>query len=80
MPIYEYFNSETKQVEEHMVKIAEAEEFLRNNPHLTRKVGAPRLVDPMRLGTFNNRLPDDFKEGILGKAKEAHPLGTIDNS
>lgn len=80
MPIYEYFNSETDKVEEHMVKMADAEQFLIDRPHLTRKVGAPRLVDPMRLGTFNNKLPDDFKEGILGKAKEAHPLGTINNS
>lgn len=78
MPIYEYYNSETKLVEEHMVKIADAEQFLKDNPQLTRKIAAPRLVDPMRLGTFSNRLPDDFKEGVLGKAKAAHPLGTIE--
>lgn len=78
MPIYEYYNSETDTVEEHMVKIADAEQFLKDHPNLSRKIAAPRLVDPLRLGTYTNRLPSDFKDGILGKAKAAHPLGTIE--
>ena len=34
MPLYEFYNTETKELEDHLVKLADYDEFLENNPHL----------------------------------------------
>ena len=36
MPLYDFKNIETDELEEHMVKISEYDDFLINNPHLQR--------------------------------------------
>lgn len=41
MPLYDFKNSETDELEEHMVKISEYDQFLLDNPHLIRQLSAP---------------------------------------
>ena len=36
MPLYDFKNKETDELEEHMVKISEYDQFLLDNPHLHR--------------------------------------------
>ena len=36
MPLYDFKNTETDKLEEHMVKISEYDQFLLDNPHLQR--------------------------------------------
>ncbi len=36
MPLYDFKNNETDELEEHMVKISEYDQFLLDNPHLQR--------------------------------------------
>ena len=44
MPLYDFKNKETDEYEEHMVKISEYDDFLKDNPHLERAyVKAPAL-------------------------------------
>lgn len=73
MPIYQYRNHQTKQIEEHMVRIAEADQFLEDNPHLKRVPVAPKLGQRINL---RSQISDGFKD-VLNKAKDAHPLGDV---
>ena len=36
MPIYEFKNKETGEIEEHMMRISEQEQFLKDNPQIGR--------------------------------------------
>ncbi len=45
MPEYEFRNTKTKRIVQKTMKIAEMEEYLRDNPHMERYFGtAPALV------------------------------------
>ena len=75
MPTYNFINKDTGEVTEKLFSIKLREEYLRDNPQLESiLLGAPSLVDPIRLGI---RKPDDGFREVLAKAKEAHPLGNI---
>jgi len=76
VPLYDFHNDKTGEVEEHLLPYSRLHAFQDENPHLRYKPSI-KLVDPTRLGTYTNKLPTDFREGILGKAKKAHPLGDI---
>ena len=41
MPLYDFKNIETDEIEEHMVKISDYDQFVLDNPHLTRQLSAP---------------------------------------
>lgn len=75
MPIYVFKNTETEEVFEDTMKISERETFLQENPHIQAVPTSCAFGDPMRLGIMK---PDDGFKDVLRKAKNAHPLGTID--
>ena len=37
MPLYDFLNKETGESEEHMVKLADYDQFIKDNPHLQRE-------------------------------------------
>jgi hypothetical protein len=74
MPFYQFQNSETGLVEEHVVKMDDREQFLIDRPHLTQIIGAPLYGDPILQG--RERPPTLFND-VLKKVKEAHPHGVI---
>jgi len=43
MPMYDFKNEKTGEVETHMMKIAEREQFLKDNPHLKQMISAPNI-------------------------------------
>jgi hypothetical protein len=78
MIVYDFWNAETKQIEEVWLdSSSDLPMFKKNNPHLEYQITSLRVGDPLRLGNFNNKLPKDFRDGILGKAKKAHRHGTM---
>jgi len=51
MPTYEFLNKNTGEVEEHVLKISEYDDFKVNNPHLERAFITPiRCCDPVVAG------------------------------
>ena len=60
MPLYDFEDTETGEVFELNLKIAEKDDFLKDNPNLKQLIGAPRKVD------------DGFKE-VLSKVAEQNP-------
>jgi hypothetical protein len=77
MPLYDFINEQTGEVEEKVMPYSELHKFQEDNPHMKYKPGFRGYADPTLLGTYTNRLPTQFREGILEKAKKAHPLGNI---
>lgn len=77
MPLYEFVDKQTGIRIEKLVSMDGYNEFLLTNPHLTPVIGAPRQIDPVRLSRAGHRTSEGFQE-VLKKAKNAHPLGTIE--
>ncbi len=50
----------------------ELKEFLKNNPKVNQTFKM-NVVDPIRMGV--TKPPQDFSKYVLGRVKEAHPLG-----
>jgi hypothetical protein len=69
MPTYNFIDTETQEEFEVVMKIAEREEFLKENPQVQPIISAPALIS----GTSSyQKLPEGFKE-VLAKVGENHP-------
>jgi len=69
MPLYDFVDTETGEEFELLLKLSEREEFLKDNPNIKQKVGAPMIVggvDGLR------KVDDGFKE-VLSKVAEQNP-------
>jgi hypothetical protein len=73
MPTYSFYNNQTNEQFDAVMKISEREVYLKDNPHITTVVSAPALVSGI---SITNRVPDGFKE-VLSKAAEAHPTSAL---
>lgn len=60
LPTYTFKDKNTGEVFDRLMKIAEREEYLKENPNIESVISAPNLVDPIRLGGL--RPPSGFKE------------------
>ena len=69
MPTYNFIHTETQEEFEVFMKIAEREEFLKENPQVQPILSAPALIGGV--GSYQ-KVPDGFKE-VLSKVGEAHP-------
>jgi hypothetical protein len=56
-----------------VMKIAEREEFLRENPHIKPVITAPNIVSGI---SSSQRIPSGFND-VLSKVAEAHPNSTV---
>jgi len=75
MPTYNFLNTETGESFEAMMKIAEREIFLKENPQIQSIIMAPNIVSGVS-SSKQNRVPDGFKE-VLSKVAEAHPTSQV---
>ena len=75
MPIYPLKNTETEEIFEKSMKIAEYEIYMQENPHIQRyyEMGgtSATIGDPVRLGILQP--PSDFMKGIVGRMAETIP-------
>lgn len=69
MPTYTYRNINTGEVFDKMMKIADKEQFLLDNPELESIIGAPAMGDSVRLGI---RRPDNGFREVLSKISDAN--------
>jgi hypothetical protein len=69
MPRYDFLNTETNEIEEHMMSYTKLDEFKENNPHLKQQISALNII-----GGTGDRVKTDagFKE-VLSKIGEGHP-------
>ena len=70
MPAYDFENSETGEIEEHVMSYTKLDQFKEDNPHLRQVI----LGAPMTVGGHGDRVKIDggFKD-VLNKIGDAHP-------
>lgn len=71
MPTYSFYNNQTGEQFDEMLRISEREDYLKNNPHVTQVITAPGIVSGVSTSK-QNKVPEGFKE-VLSKVAEAHP-------
>jgi len=71
MPTYSFYNNQTGEQFDEMLRISEREDYLKNNPHVTQVITAPSIVSGVSTSK-QNKVPEGFKE-VLSKVAEAHP-------
>ena len=69
MPTYSFYNNQTGEQFDEMMKFSEREEYLNNNPHITPVVTAAALVSGV---STSNKIPSGFND-VLHKVAEKHP-------
>jgi len=77
MPTYEFFNKDTGQVEDHIIKLADLEKFKQDNPHLEKGIYTSiRCCDPVIAGRMK---PADGFRDLLKNMKKKHRRSTIND-
>jgi hypothetical protein len=75
MPSYTFEDTNTGEIIDKTMKIAELDTFKLENPHLLQRIfRAPALGDPTRLGI---RKPDDGFRDVLKNVKHHHKKDNI---
>lgn len=76
MPRYDFLNTETNEIEEHMMSYTKLDEFKENNPHLKQQISALNIV-----GGIGDRVKTDagFKE-VLSRIGDAHPGSSLNTN
>lgn len=75
MPRYTFENTETGEVTEHEMRIAELDKFKEDHPELQQLITGMSLVDPVLLGV--KKPSSDFRKYVLGRIKEKVPGNNI---
>ena len=70
--IYSFIDTETEEEFELEMTYDQLKVFLEANPRFNQTF-VMNLGDPIRMGV--TRPPSDFSKYVLGRVKEAHPLG-----
>jgi predicted nucleic acid-binding Zn ribbon protein len=73
MPTYSFYNNQTGEQFDALMKISEREDYLKNNPHIQPVVTAAQIVGGVSL---TDKVPSGFKE-VLSKISEKHPTSTV---
>lgn len=76
MPTYCFRNNETGEVHEEVMKMADREKYLKDNPNFTQVLEMPQIVS----GTDGLRKPDDSFRDILREVDKKHKGGRQGNS
>lgn len=75
MPLYDYRNKKTGKVKEYFIKIADRDQFQKDNPHLEQVISAPAVGN--RFVTMGKmKAPSDFTS-LLKRMKKQNPKSTI---
>lgn len=75
MPNYTFEDTENKDVFVKFMKIAELEQYLKDNPQLKQVITPSSFGDSVRMGFRKH--DNGFRE-VLSKVKESHYKNTID--
>jgi hypothetical protein len=68
MPFYSFENKKTKKTVTLEMKIAERDQYVKDNPHMVQVLTPPVIADSVRIGV--TKPPADFQKYVLGRVKE----------
>ena len=69
MPTYSFYNNQTGEQFDEMMKFSEREDYLNSNPHITPVVTAAALVSGV---STTSKIPNGFND-VLHKVADKHP-------
>ena len=74
MPVYTFLNKKTKKEYDEMMSIAEMEEYLDKNPHITQVIKGLNIVRGVSGASY--KTDSGWKEN-LSRIAEAHPKSAL---
>ena len=74
MPIYTFYNKKTKKQFDNMMTIAEMEDYLKKNKHISQVISGINIV--ASTGERTNKTDSGWKEN-LSRIAEAHPRSNL---
>jgi len=81
MPVYQFLNKQTSEVEEHTMSYKVLDQFKVDNPHLERYFsieGLAGLGDGIRMSTPGTGQPiKAFEQGVIERIKNTVPGNTL---
>ena len=69
MPTYEFYNTETEEIEEHLMSYKDLDKFAEDNPHLKKRISATATIS--QAGSTLNKTSGDWKNLLTKIKKEA---------
>jgi len=79
--IYDFYNKQTEQIEEHTMRLSEYDDFVTNNPHLERyhcPSNLPGFGDGMRMDTPGiGKADSTFEKYVIQRMKDTIPGNTM---
>ena len=74
MPLYDFYNEKTDEIETHSLRISELDQFKKDNSHLSQRIlSAPNLA---RDNGLQGKMDDGWKENLT-RIAEAHPTSAL---
>jgi hypothetical protein len=84
MPVYQFLNKNSNEVEEHTMSYKVLDQFKEDNPHLERYFsveGLAGLGDGLRMSTPGTGQPvKAFEQGVIQRIKDTVPGNTLHKS
>jgi hypothetical protein len=75
MPLYDFYNEKTEEMETHQMSISALDQFKEDNPHLSQRLlKAPSLARDS--GMIQGKMDNGWKEN-LARIAEAHPTSAL---
>jgi len=77
MPVYEFLNTKTKQIEEHTMSISAYDQFKADNPHLERYYSEAPLFSYSGTGDMAGKKTDNTWKEVMHKIAEQNPRSPL---
>jgi len=73
MPTYEFLNTKTKKIEEHIMSVSAYDDFKADNPHLERYYSDAPLFSYSGTGDLSGKKTDNTWKEVMHKIAEQNP-------
>ena len=77
MPTYEFVNTKTQKIEEHIMSISAYDAFKADNPHLERYYSDAPLFSYTGSGDFAGKKTDNTWKEVMSKIAEQNPRSPL---
>lgn len=77
MPTYEFLNTKTKKIEEHMMSISAYDQFKADNPHLERYYSDAPSFSYSGTGDMAGKKTDNTWKEVMHKIAEQNPRSPL---
>ena len=77
MPTYEFINTKTGKIEEHIISMSAYDDFKAENPHLERYYSEPPSFSYSGTGDMAGKKTDNTWKEVMQKIAEKHPASPL---